>query len=166
MSMYLVLGKSCTNVKEFLTIEIFTCTWGQGLAVAVRCSGSSTFAEILIFIIQITCFSFLLIEHDSSLVLLLSSGQSNCGSGLHAELVSEYFSGSYVMLIPWELTCCWWAIVCFTKTHLMLCSIAYFLAFCMASACEDDNLASWNGLLFETRKTISIIIEFSTDYAR
>ena len=96
MSIYLVLYKSCTKVKESLAIGIFTCTWGRGLAVAVRCSGSSTFAEILIFIIQITCFSFLFIQHDSSLVLLLSSGQSKCGGGLHAELVSEYFSGSYV----------------------------------------------------------------------
>ena len=40
------------------------------------------------------------------------------------------------------LACCWWAMVCLTRTLLMLCSIAYFFAFCMASCWWDVSLGS------------------------
>lgn len=34
--------------------------------------------------------------------------------------------------------CCWWANVCFIRTILMLCSIAYFLALVTVSCCSLD----------------------------
>lgn len=36
-------------------------------------------------------------------------------------------------------TCCWCANVCFMRTILMLCSIAYFLARVTVSCCSDVN---------------------------
>lgn len=36
-----------------------------------------------------------------------------------------------------EVTCCWWAKVCFMRTILMLCSIAYFFALFTVSCCSD-----------------------------
>lgn len=38
------------------------------------------------------------------------------------------FRSSYQLTCKLVSCCCWWAMVCFTKTLLMLCSIAYFLA--------------------------------------
>lgn len=44
-------------------------------------------------------------------------------------------------------TWCWWAIVCFTNTLLILCSIAYFLALWMVSCCEEESFGRTNGLM-------------------
>lgn len=38
--------------------------------------------------------------------------------------------------------CCWWASVCFISTILILCSIAYFLAFVTVSLCSLFNLGN------------------------
>lgn len=43
-------------------------------------------------------------------------------------------------MLTWHLkiTCCWWANVCFIRTILMLCSIAYFFALFTVSCCSDE----------------------------
>ena len=50
-------------------------------------------------------------------------------------------------LVRWKTcahTCCWWMRVCLSRTLLMLCSIAYFLALVTASLWEKDSLAGVN----------------------
>lgn len=45
-----------------------------------------------------------------------------------------------IQMLTWHLkiTCCWWANVCFIRTILMLCSIAYFFALFTVSCCSDE----------------------------
>lgn len=57
--------------------------------------------------------------------------------------------------------CCWWAMVCFTKTLLMLCSMAYFFAW--RKVCQREK-ESWNRMQIDWSWVITYTPVFSHAY--
>ena len=120
--------------KEFLYFTHYldknppTCTSRPKPVVSVQLSENSAFAA----------------KKKQDFTIIGKNWQHNIKT-IFINLFSLILFNQKIINLKSVFTCCWWAIVCFTRTLLMLCSKAYFFAFWTSSCWEEESLGRVKG---------------------